>query len=228
MVEHVRRRAERARMLETVAVATDDRRIAECVLSHGGLAVMTSARHATGTDRIAEALGSIESGSGRKYDIVVNIQGDEPMVEPRAIDALVRKLRRDREASVATVVCPIRARGLERDPNTVKVALDLKGRALYFSRCPIPYFRKGSAAGHTYYRHIGIYAYRRGYLERFIRWGRGPLERAESLEQLRVLENGGRIAVVKVARGWPAVDTPEDLERVRKLAEAPRADPTKR
>lgn len=213
MIEHVWRRAARARLLDGLVVATDDRRILECVRGFGGQAVMTSRRHATGTDRLAEAVRKIESW-GSRYDIVVNIQGDEPLVEPGAIDALVRRMRRDRAASMATPVCPLRGRAEASDPNTVKVALGRKGRAIYFSRSAIPFYRRKSTGGELYYKHIGLYAYRRPFLERFRRWRPGPLELAESLEQLRALENGEAIAAVFLPRGWPAVDRPGDLAKV--------------
>jgi 3-deoxy-manno-octulosonate cytidylyltransferase (CMP-KDO synthetase) len=224
MIEHVWRQASCARLLDMVAVATDDRRIYDRVRGFGGLAVMTSKSHATGTDRIAEALAIIEgrhldgTRCGKsEYEIVVNIQGDEPLVDPRAIDALVQRLRQDTQAEMATPVCPLKDPRQARDPNTVKVALDLKGRALYFSRCPIPFHRQAPGRGIPFYKHIGIYAYRRRFLDRFRGWGRGRLERAESLEQLRALENGAAVAAVVVPRGWPAVDTPSDLARVGRL-----------
>lgn len=216
MIEHVWRRASRARLLDQLAVATDDPGIFDCVRAFGGLAVMTSKCHATGTDRIAEAVKKLENRNSR-FEIVVNIQGDEPMVEPRAIDALVRKLKQEPGADMATPVCPLKNPREAGDPNTVKVALDLKGRAIYFSRWPIPYHRQKKDRGILFYKHIGIYAYRRRFLDKFRGWRRGPLERAESLEQLRALENGAAIAAVVVPRGWPAVDTPDDLARVGRL-----------
>lgn len=222
MIEHVWRRAGRAGLLDMVAVATDDKRIYDRVRGFGGLAVMTSKSHATGTDRIAEAVKKFEIRN-TKFEIVVNIQGDEPLVDPRAIDALVRRMRQDPGADMATPVCPLNDPRAARDPNTVKVALGPDGRALYFSRCPIPYHRHNPGRGILYYKHIGIYAYRRGFLDRFRGWGRGRLERAESLEQLRALENGAAVAAVVVPRGWPAVDTPADLARVSRLMAGDRA-----
>lgn len=223
MIQHVYTRACRAKTLDRVVVATDDHRILECVHGFGGEAIMTSRRHASGTDRIVEALKQCEKrffgcaqGKKSNFGIVVNIQGDEPLVEPRAIDALVRRLWADPEAEMATPVCIIREREVAISPDTVKVALDVNGRALYFSRSPIPYYRHPSP-GDFYYKHIGIYAYRRSFLERFKRWGPGRLERAESLEQLRALEKGASIAAVVVPGGWPAVDTPQDLEKVERL-----------
>lgn len=215
MIERVYRRACRARSLDLVVVATDDRRIFDCVRGFGGEAVMTSGRHATGTDRIAEALGKFETRKSR-FEFVVNIQGDEPLLEPGVVDALVRRLEIDRGADMATPVCPLYRAGEARNPNTVKVALDRRGRALYFSRSPIPFYRHPKDR-HLYHKHIGIYAYRRDFLERYRGWGPGALERAESLEQLRALENGAVIAAVVVPRGWPAVDTPGDLRRAERL-----------
>lgn len=183
---------------------------------------MTSTRHATGTDRIAEAVSKIEN-LGPKFEIVVNIQGDEPLVDPRAIDALVKRMSQDPHADMATPVCPLKDPRQAGDPNTVKVAMDTKCRALYFSRCPIPHHRQGLGRGGLFYKHIGIYAYRRSFLDLFQGWGRGRLERAESLEQLRALENGAAVAVVVLPRGWPAVDTPSDLARVGRLMKGERA-----
>lgn len=231
MIEHVWRRASRARLLDMVAVATDDERIYRCVQGFGGQAVMTSKGHATGTDRIAEALGKIENRHldkarrrNSKFEFVVNIQGDEPLLDPKAIDALVQRLRQDPRADMATPVCPLIDPRQARDPNTVKVALDIRGRALYFSRWPIPYYRQASGRGALYYKHIGLYAYRRRFLNRFCGWGRGRLERAESLEQLRALENGAAVAAVVVPRGWPAVDIPSDLARVGRLMKGERTE----
>jgi 3-deoxy-manno-octulosonate cytidylyltransferase (CMP-KDO synthetase) len=219
MIWHVYQRALRARLLDMVAVATDDQRIYHCIRDGGGFAVMTSGRHATGTDRIAEALEKIGIQKS-KFEIVVNIQGDEPLVEPRAIDAVVHRLRRDRTADLATAVCPLPRPEEAADPNIVKAVLDRRGRAIYFSRSPIPYHRHLLAGRYLFYKHIGIYAYRRDFLKRFCRWRRGPLERTESLEQLRALENGAAIAAAIIPRGWPAVDTPGDLIRVRRLMAA--------
>ncbi|HBE74218.1 MAG TPA: 3-deoxy-manno-octulosonate cytidylyltransferase [candidate division Zixibacteria bacterium] len=228
MIQHVWRRAARARLLDGLLVATDDRRIFDCVSGFGGRAVMTSKAHATGTDRLAEALSKL-GARGSRFGIVVNIQGDEPLVAPGAIDALVRRLRRDPAASMATPVCRTRDPEEVLSPNTVKVALDRRGRALYFSRSPIPHFRDGGAGERPlYYKHIGLYAYRRAFLRRFRSWPRGPLERAESLEQLRALEHGAVIAAVVLNRGWPAVDTPDDLKRAARLMDAKRpASPRK-
>lgn len=215
MIQHVYQRACRSRCLDEIWVATDDRRIAECVQGFGGRAVLTSPKHRTGSDRILEALARIEQGR-RRYGIVVNIQGDEPLLEPRVIDLLIRRLRSDAGSQMATAVHPLMDFRGAADPNTVKVVLDRWQRALYFSRAPIPCYRDRGAR-RLFYQHIGIYAYRRTVLEKFCSWQRGRLEQAEELEQLRALENGVKIAVVIVPRGWPAVDRPSHIKRIEKI-----------
>jgi len=215
MIQHVYRRAVRARLLDEVWVATDDQRIAQCVCGFGGRVILTSPRHSTGSDRVFEALSKIERGR-RRYNIVVNIQGDEPLLEPRAIDLLIQRLREDRQAQIATAVHPVSNPKQAADHHTVKVALDRWQRALYFSRSPIPFHRNGIAR-QSYYQHIGIYAYRRPALEKFCRLKRGRLEQAEELEQLRALENGMEMAVVILPKGWPAVDEPGHIAKIERL-----------
>ncbi len=202
MVVRVLERVRRAGV-GAVVVATDDVRIAEAVRSAGGEAVMTRDDHTSGTDRIAEALGLL-SWDG---DVVVNVQGDEPLIEPSTIDALLAAMA-DPEVQVATVAAPLT--GDPAQPSVVKVAVDQRGRALYFSRAPIPF-------GGPYLHHIGIYAYRTGALARFVASRPSPLERIERLEQLRFLELGSPIAVVQVDEAPPSVDTPADLELVRRI-----------
>ena len=208
MIQWVWERARRARDLADVLVATDDRRIADCVRSFGGRAVMTSPDCATGTDRLAEV------ASSEPAEIYVNVQGDEPLIEPRAIDACVRALREDAEASMSTLCAPLRdAEGYESQ-NVVKVVRDARGRALYFSRAPIPW-RRGRTAGDApppeARRHVGLYAYRREALLALKGLEPSALERCESLEQLRALGAGMIIAVADGPESGPAVDVPEDV-----------------
>ena len=211
MIEHVYRRAAAARTVDAVAVATDDRRIADAVAAFGGHAVMTGLHHQSGSDRIAEAAAALEC------DIVVNVQGDEPLIDPTAIDAAVAPLLAEPDVLMSTLCSPILDEADAASPHVVKVVLDLRGDALYFSRAPIPYPRQPS--GHAL-RHIGLYAYRRAFLLEFARWAPTPLEQAESLEQLRALEHGCRIRTVITPYDSPGVDTPDDLTRVRTLAAA--------
>ncbi len=195
-----------------VHVATDDERIARAVRAHGHAAVMTRADHASGTDRIAEAARILKL---RSEDIVVNVQGDEPLIAPRLIRDVGTLLGKRRDAAVATACHAIHDAAALSNPNVVKVVLDAAGYALYFSRSQIPYPRERGA---TCYRHAGIYGYRVGFLRKYARLKPAPLERAEALEQLRVLWHGYRIAVaVSRAEIAPGVDTPRDLEAVRRM-----------
>lgn len=195
----------------SVHVATDDERIAAAVRAAGHAALMTRADHLSGSDRIAEAAALLALGDG---DIVVNVQGDEPLVAPALIERVARLLGERDEAAVATACHRI---GDARDlanPNVVKVVLDARGYALYFSRSQIPYPR---APGGTHYRHAGIYAYGVAFLRRYSALAPSPLEAAEALEQLRVLWHGYRVAVaVSESAIAPGVDTPADLEAVRR------------
>lgn len=211
IIQHVATRTARARSVKRVVVATDDERIYRCVLGFGGEAIMTSPDHATGTDRIGEAIADIEC------DIVVNVQGDEPAVNPVAIDAAVAPLVDDDSVVMSTLASPIRGREELLSPHVVKVVVDEAGYALYFSRSPLPGDRDGvyDIDSHVPYRkHIGLYVFRRDFLGIFVSLDRTPLERAEKLEQLRVLENGYRIRVVDTDAPCVGVDTPEDLERL--------------
>jgi len=195
-----------------VHVATDDERIAQAVRAHGHAAVMTRADHACGTDRIAQAAGILKL---RSEDIVVNVQGDEPLIAPRLIAQVARILDTNRTASVSTACHAIHDAAAAANPNVVKVVLDAAGYALYFSRSQIPYPREPGA---TCYRHAGIYGYRVGFLRKYARLKPAPPEKAEALEQLRVLWHGYRIAVaVSKAEIAPGVDTPRDLEAVRRM-----------
>src|SRR5262245_59315879 len=237
MIEHVYRRAAAARGVDAVVVATDDERIATAVRGFGGIAAMTSAAHRTGTDRIAEVAAEIPC------EIVLNVQGDEPLIEPETIEAVIAPLLTDPMLEMSTVCIAIADRSDYDNPNVVKVVKDRTGRALYFSRAPIPHIRGGPPAGGSTggapseggpydrqvrrdldvgagfsqpLKHIGLYGYRRTFLLKFATLSQTPLERTESLEQLRALEHGYRIQTVETQYDSVGVDTPEDLERVRR------------
>jgi 3-deoxy-manno-octulosonate cytidylyltransferase (CMP-KDO synthetase) len=211
MIEHVYRRAARARGVAGVVVATDDARIARAVEGFGGSVVLTRADHASGTDRIAEVAATLSC------DLIVNVQGDEPLIEPAAIEEALAPAAADPDVQMSTLGGRL-DEGDAGDPNVVKVVVDQLGFALYFSRAQIPYRRDAGGPRLSVYRHIGLYVYRRDFLLRLASLPPTPLERAESLEQLRALEHGYRIRVVDTAHSSVAVDTPEDLERVRRLA----------
>ncbi len=198
-----------AKGVSRIVVATDDERIARACEGFGAEVAMTSAAHPTGTDRVAEVAAALPE------DIVVNVQGDEPLLRGDVIDAAIDVLRADPELPMATVVHRAEADAL-LDPNRVKVVLDRRGRALYFSRSPIPHLRE-QVPGLAIWQHVGLYAYRRPFLLQFVRLEPTPLERAESLEQLRALENGYAIGVAPVEgfRSIP-VDVPEDVARVER------------
>jgi 3-deoxy-manno-octulosonate cytidylyltransferase (CMP-KDO synthetase) len=211
MVQHVVERARQARLLDEVLVATDDARILEAVQAFGGKACMTSPAHPSGTDRIAEVVRDLAC------DLVVNIQGDEPLIDPAVIDRAAGPLAADPAIPMGTMGRPM---GLAEaaDPSKVKVVVDRQGFALYFSRSPIPYLRDGApAAAKPYLLHIGLYVYRRETLLRLAALAPTPLEERERLEQLRALEHGIRIKVVETEHESFGVDTPADLERMREL-----------
>jgi 3-deoxy-manno-octulosonate cytidylyltransferase (CMP-KDO synthetase) len=225
MIQHVHERVRRARRPDRVLVATDDERIAAVVRGFGGEVVMTSPDHATGTDRLAEAAAATDA------EIVVNVQGDEPMLDPEGIDAAVEALARDPGLDISTLSLPLRDVEEMLSPSVVKVVTDARGLALYFSRSPIPMVRDGASdpraaaalavARGLARKHVGLYAYRRASLLRFATLPPSPLEEAEGLEQLRALHHGMRIRVVeREGVAGPAVDTAEDLERVRALLAA--------
>jgi 3-deoxy-D-manno-octulosonate cytidylyltransferase len=203
MILYVLEAARGARRLDRALVATDDERIAAAVRGAGGEAVLTSPQAATGTDRLAEAAKTIPA------DVYVNIQGDEPMMSPENVDRTVATLLEAPGRGIATLAIPMPA-AEAADPNTVKVAVARDGRALYFSRSPIPYFRQGEPA---YRKHLGLYAYRAETLRAIAALPPSPLERAESLEQLRWLEAGHAIWVGEAATDSIGVDTPADLAR---------------
>jgi 3-deoxy-manno-octulosonate cytidylyltransferase (CMP-KDO synthetase) len=211
MVVHVCERA-RASGARTVAVATDDERIFRAVEQAGHRALMTRADHPSGTDRIAEAATALALGGG---EIVVNVQGDEPLIDAGLIRDVAAALERNSGASMSTACHPIHDEAALANPNVVKVVLDAAGYALYFSRSRIPFPRE---AGGVWYRHAGIYGYRVDFLRRFAALAVSPTEKTEALEQLRALWHGYRIAVaVSAAAIPPGVDTPQDLEAVRRM-----------
>lgn len=204
-------------VLSDVYVATDDTRIMDAVAAFGGRAVMTSDQHQSGTDRIAEAIRTIQAQTGKTYDIVVNIQGDEPFIQPEQIEAVIGCFDSAR-VDIATLIRPIDDEAVLSNPNSPKVVIGTLGQALYFSRSAIP-FARGTEAGqwthkHQYYKHIGIYAYRTPVLFEITELPQSPLELAESLEQLRWLENGYIVQTALTDFEGMAVDTPEDLQRV--------------
>jgi len=211
MIQHVYERTCQATTVQEVFVATDDERILRTVESFGGRAIMTAPEHPSGTDRLAEA------ARGLACDIVVNVQGDEPMIDPAAIDKAVTPLLENPMVMMSTLAAPIRGVDEFLDPNVVKVVTDREGYALYFSRAGIPYHRQGLDDGVTAWHHIGLYVYRKDFLLRYASLAPSPLEGLERLEQLRVLENGYRIKVVIDDHAPIGVDTEEDLMRVRQI-----------
>jgi 3-deoxy-manno-octulosonate cytidylyltransferase (CMP-KDO synthetase) len=213
MLQHVWERASQARYLTGVAVATDDERIRAAAEAFRARVVMTRADHASGTDRVAEVACATDA------HIVVNIQGDEPLIDPEAIDAAVLGLLDQDDAPMSTLKKRIERSAEIADPNVVKVVTDREGKAIYFSRAPIPFFNKEGGEPSAHFKHIGLYVYRREFLLAYPDLPVGPLERAERLEQLRALENGFKIRVVETEYESLGVDTPEDWERVSSLFE---------
>jgi 3-deoxy-manno-octulosonate cytidylyltransferase (CMP-KDO synthetase) len=213
MIQRVYERARAVPGIDRVLVATDDQRIAQTIRAYGGEAIMTSHEHASGTDRIAEVAAGLDA------EIIVNIQGDLPFLEPPMVGDAVALLRRDPSLPMATIKTAIREVAEMNNPNVVKVVTDHHDYALYFSRSPLPFWREAVRGGVLGYKHLGVYAYRREFLLTFTRLAPTPLEQAEKLEQLRVLESGFRIRVAETAAGLGVeVDTPEDLERARVVA----------
>ncbi|MBI5894409.1 MAG: 3-deoxy-manno-octulosonate cytidylyltransferase [Deltaproteobacteria bacterium] len=232
MIQHVYERTKKAGLINDVIVATDDKTIFDAVKGFNGKAAMTSSEHKTGTDRIAEAANNIDA------DIIVNVQGDEPLIEPEMIDEAIKPLMRDAAIPICTLKTKIQDEKEILNPNIVKVVTDKNGFALYFSRLPIPYVRSEESRGQgvkgsskeiippleplnprilepLHYKHIGLYVYRKDFLLKFAKMKPTLLEEAEKLEQLRALENGYKIKVVETRYNSIGVDTEEDLERVR-------------
>ncbi len=224
MIEHVYQRA-RASGADEVVIATDDDRIADAAVECGARVCLTAPTHPSGTDRLAEVARKLDFPDDR---ILVNLQGDEPLMPPALIDQVAADLAAHDTASVATLCEPVTTAAELFDPNVVKVVSDEQGYALYFSRAVVPWDRDAFAvstrelpAGAAYYRHIGLYAYRAGFIREFVGWEQCALERAEMLEQLRILWRGRRIHVARACeRPGPGVDTERDLERVESLLRA--------
>jgi 3-deoxy-manno-octulosonate cytidylyltransferase (CMP-KDO synthetase) len=222
LLQHVWERCRRCRRLDSVIIATDDMRIAEAAFAWGAEVALTSPKHPSGTDRIAEVA---KLAPGFKY--VVNIQGDEPLIDPHLIDRLVAALVADPKIGIVTAAHPFDEPAGLISPHQVKVVIDRNGRALYFSRSPIP-FPRNITKNYNPLRHQGIYAFRRETLLRFVQWKPSRLEQAESLEQLRALENGVTVHVLVTKQGSPGVDTPEDAAALeQKLVRAKRRSRSK-
>jgi 3-deoxy-manno-octulosonate cytidylyltransferase (CMP-KDO synthetase) len=227
LLRRVWERCERAQNLDSVIVATDDMRIAEAAFIWGAEVALTSTSHCSGTDRIAEV-----ARNAKQFAFIVNIQGDEPLVDPRLIDKIVEKLRSDRAVEIVTAAHRFELPEDALSPHQVKVVVDLAGNALYFSRAPLPFQRprrggvesaEQNKGRFLSLRHQGIYGFRRNALLQFVKWKPTPLERAESLEQLRALENGVKVHVLITAKGSPGIDTPADAKALeQKLASAER------
>ncbi len=218
MIQHVCQRVARAQTVERVIVATDDERIASAVKDFGGEVMMTRADHPTGTDRLAEVAEQIDA------ELIVNVQGDEPLIAPQMVDQAVAPLQRNPQIKMGTLASRIEQLDDLFNPNVVKLVKDIQGLALYFSRAPIPWARDLSREQLAdrldelkYYRHIGLYVYRREFLLQYPRLPKTPLETLENLEQLRALEHGVRLHVAETQFDCHGVDTPADLERVSRL-----------
>ncbi len=212
MIQRVYERAKLAQRVHQVIVATDDDRIVQAVTAFGGEARMTRPDHRTGTERVAEVAAHVEG------DIFVNVQGDEPLLDPAAVDTAVAALLEEPEAAVATVTTPIKIPADIMDPNVVKVVLDFDDNALYFSRAPIPWVRDtGNTVQARHLKHLGLYVFQRDALLEYPTLPQGELERIEQLEQLRWMENGTKIRVAEVEHDAVSVDVPEDVARVEKL-----------
>ena len=215
MIERVWERVRSAARISRVIVATDDQRILQAVAAFGGEAVMTRAEHRSGTERIAEVAATAVDA---QEDIFVNVQGDEPLIDPGAIDTLVEAIESDPVVQVATLAVPVAKPADIMDPNIVKVVLDFDGNALYFSRAPIPWVRDRQAAVYVrHMKHLGLYAFRRDALLDFPTLPLGDLERVEQLEQLRWMENGYKIRVAETSHDSLSVDVPEDVIRLDQI-----------
>ena len=213
LVQHVWERCKKIREAEEVIIATDDMRIAEAAFAFGADVALTSAKHPSGTDRITEVAKKLPD-----FDIILNVQGDEPFIEPVLIRRLISVLKKEKSLAMSTAACPLAEGDLE-NPNCVKVVTGLTGDALYFSRSPIPCDRDGDAKP-ARFRHLGIYGYRRKFLWDFVKWKQTPLEKSEKLEQLRALEHGAKIRVIPTKTVGPGVDTAEDAKRAEKILAA--------
>jgi 3-deoxy-manno-octulosonate cytidylyltransferase (CMP-KDO synthetase) len=212
LIQWVYERARASTLADDVVIATDDERIRAACEAFGAPVAMTGSECRSGTDRVQEAL------RGKEADIVVNLQGDEPQIEPAIIDGLIRAMREDKEIPMATLCSLITDPDEYKNPHVVKVVRDSSGMALYFSRAPLPFLQK--AVPMPLYKHIGVYAFSRSFLDTFVSLPKGRLEEAESLEQLRALEAGYRIKTLLVEYHGIGIDTVEDLEQARKVMSA--------
>jgi 3-deoxy-manno-octulosonate cytidylyltransferase (CMP-KDO synthetase) len=210
LVQHVWERCQECKQIDDIIIATDDARIAEVASSFGAQTVLTDPNHPSGTDRIAEAAKSFPD-----HRVIINVQGDEPLISSGLIDELACSLRDDPSVQMITAAAPIQDAAQISDPNVVKVIFDTHGDALYFSRSPLPYQRNPEAWPRSY-RHLGIYGFQRSFLFQFVSWPPSRLEQTESLEQLRALENGTRIRVALTNELSPGVDTPEQAAAIEK------------
>ena len=220
MLQHVYERASLSQYLSSIVIATDDERVFAAARSFGARVRMTRPDHASGTDRVAEV------ASAETAEIVVNIQGDEPLIDPAAIDCAILPLAHEPDVVMGTLKKKIEDPREITDPNVVKVVTAHNGDAIYFSRCPIPFDRDRSASV-SYFKHIGLYVYQRDFLLSYSALPVGPLEQSERLEQLRALENGFAIRVVETEYESLGVDTPQDLARVTRLFDASILEGTK-
>ena len=209
MIQHVYERSAQATIPQQVVVATDDEKVFQAVQQFGGKVVMTSSEHQTGTDRLAEVASKYA-----EVDVIINVQGDEPLIDPKVIDELAQEFLNDTALQMASVMSIMEAEDYQ-NPNAVKVVTDLNNNALYFSRSLLPYPRVAGKA--NVYKHIGIYAYKKDFLLKFAKLEPTPLEQSESLEQLRALENGYKIKMIKTKSKFIGVDSIEDLQTVNEL-----------
>lgn len=210
LLQRVYQRASGSKYLDKVMVATDDRRIANLVSGFGGEAVLTSSKPRSGTDRVAEAV------KNSNHDIVLNIQGDEPFLKPEMLDELIGYMRKNKNVLMGTLAMRVKDRDFFENPNRVKVVMDKNGDALYFSRFPIPFNKDGKRNKIEHFEHIGVYAFRKNFLEKCARMKQTPLEKSESLEQLRILENGYRIKVMLTRHGSKSINSIMDLKGLKK------------
>lgn len=216
LIQRVYERAAQAQKIDRVLVATDDGRIKSAVESFGGEAVMSPPSLPTGTDRVARVLDDLHL----EHDVVFNLQGDEPLIDPVDLDRMINCFEQSPETEMVSLMAQLHSEDDVLNPNQVKVVVDTNNRALYFSRNPIPYWRRKEDTDWAqrpanYWLHLGVYAFRRDIVQQYACWPRSPLERSESLEQLRALEHGVRITMVTTPHPWPGVNTPDDVERVR-------------
>lgn len=212
MIRRVYEQAKKSKLITNVIVATDDKRIADEIINSGGEVIMTSSNHKTGTDRIFEAVKKLGNNSG---ELIVNIQGDEPFINPKSIDTAIKALIKDKDAVVSTPIKKITNQKEISDEGVVKVVIDKDDYALYFSRSVIPFNRTKKKI--NYYKHIGLYVYRKNFLSKFVKMKQSENEIAESLEQLRILDNGYKIKTVLIKEESISIDTPADLKKIKKI-----------